>query len=171
MKNCLTYAILLLATSPFSYGQDSTQLKRTPYKLIVAVDKKFSYEEEIKATAYVLPNNVIQLYPGETIFVEVEQENGSIKRITAVEEIKNPAITLTISFTQTVKNNTHEMTMLKVMNPFSSQLTYKAAIFLLKQKKWVDTDVYPVGAHLSAFETWPDVITSIGLGDWAVKTN
>jgi hypothetical protein len=171
MRNLLIHSIAFLTISVYSYGQDTTQLKRIPYKLIVAVDKNTSYEEEIKATPYVLPNKTIQLYPGETVYIEVQQENGNIKSMTAVKEIKNPAITLTISFTQTARKNIHEMTMLKVVNPFSTQLTYKAKIFLLNPKKWVDTNVYPVEAGLSAFETWPDIITSIGLGDWVFKTN
>jgi len=163
--------IALLITSICAYGQDTTQLKRTPYKLIVAVDKNTTYEEEIRGTAYVLPNKTIQLYPGETVYIELKQVNGKIESMTAVNEIKDSTITITISFTQTVKKNVYEMTMLQVKNPFSRPLIYKAKIFLLTQKKWVDTDVYPVDAGLSAFETWPDIITSIGLGGWTFKTN
>jgi hypothetical protein len=168
---CLLSCIALLTISICANGQDTNQLKRTPYKLTVVVDKNTSYEEELKGTAYVLPNKTIQLYPGETIYIEVRQENGNIKSMTAVSEIKDPTITLTISFTQSVKKKVHELMMLQIKNPFSKQLIYKAKIFLLTQKKWVNTDVYPVEPQLSAFETWPDIITSIGLGDWTFKTN
>jgi hypothetical protein len=171
MRNIIICFITVLASSAYSFGQDTAQLKRSPYKLIVAVDKNNSYVEEIKATNYVLPNNTIQLYAGETVFIEIEQENGNIKSMKAISEIKNPAITLTISLTQTVKKKVHELTMLKVTNPFPTQLIYKAKIFLLAQKRWVDTDVYPVEPGLSGFETWPDIITSIGLGGWAFKKN
>ena len=164
-------SIALLTISICAHGQDTTQLKRTPYKLIVAVDRNTTYEEEIKGTAYVLPNKTIQLYPGETVYIEVKQVNGKIESMTAVSEIKDPTITVTISFTQSVQKKVHEMTMLQVKNPFASPLTYKAKIFLLTQKKWIDTNVYPVEPGLSAFETWPDIITSIGLGGWTFKTN
>lgn len=171
MRKILIHSIAVLVVSINALGQDSSLLKRTPYKLTVAVDKNTTYEEEIKNTPYVLPNNTIQLYPGETVYIEVRQENGSIKSITAVPEMKDPAITLTISFMQSVKKKVHEMSMLQIKNPFSSQLIYKAKIFLLTQKKWADTNVYPVEPRLSAFETWPDIITSIGLGDWTFKKN
>lgn len=167
MRYALLFTCIALMTiSIRSLAQDTTQLKRTPYKLTVAVDKKTTYEEDIKGTAYVLPNNTIQLYPGETVYIEVKQTDGNIESMTAVKEIRDPAITVTISFTQSAKKKVHEITMLQVKNPFSKPLTYKATIFLLKQKRWVDTNVYPVAAGLSAFETWPDIITSIGLGDW-----
>ena len=169
MKYIYIGLITLLSTSICSYAQDSTQLKRTPYKLTVAVDKKTFYEEQINETPYVLPDRTVQLYPGETVYIEVEQENGNIKSMTSVKEIKNPSITITITFSQNVKKNVHESTMLKIVNPFTYELIYKAKIFLLRQKKWGNTDVYPVEPGLSAIELWPDIITSIALGDWTFK--
>ncbi len=71
--------IFFFVRSSFIYCQDQTQLVRTPYKLKVVVTKDITYEEDIQATPYVLPKNTIQLYPGETIYVEVEQENERLK--------------------------------------------------------------------------------------------
>ena len=68
MKKNLIFSITLLAFSLCLYGQNSTQLKKTPYKLIVAVDKKSFYEEDLKEAAFVLPDKTVQLYPGETIY-------------------------------------------------------------------------------------------------------
>ncbi len=153
-----------------SHGQDTTQLIRPSYKLTVLVDKNYFYEEELKSTPYISPGKTVQIYPGETIFIEIEEDNGIIKSMTAVKEPVHPSKTLTISFIQSVKKKTHELMMLKVENPFSKNLIYRAKIFLLKQKKWVDTDVYPVGAGLSGYETWPDIITSIGLNDWQFQS-
>ena len=169
MKLKLFAIVVTLTTTCFAFGQDSTQLKRAPYKLTIAVDKKTAYMEDIKATPYVLPNKAIQLYPGETVFIEIEQENGVIKTVTAVKKNINPDKTLTISFTQSVNKKVHELTMLKIENPFPQDLIYSSKIFLLKQNRWTDTDVYPVHAKLAAFETWPDVIISIALGNWAFK--
>jgi hypothetical protein len=168
MKHTILFLFALITISLSSYGQDSTKLKRTPYKLTVVVDKKTVYEEDLKANPYVLPDNTVQIYPGETVYIEVEQENGVIKSMNAVKENTNPGKTLIIAFSQNVKKNVHESMTLKVTNPFSKKLIYKAKIFLLK-KNWVDTDVYPVEAGLSAFEIWSDIITSIGLGHWTFQ--
>lgn len=118
MKLKVIATALALSTTLFASGQDSTQLKRTAYKLKIAVDKKTVYEEDIKSTPYVLPNKALQLYPGETVFIEIEQENGVIKTVTAVDKIVNPEKTLKISFTQSVEKKVHELTMLKIENPF-----------------------------------------------------
>jgi hypothetical protein len=147
-------------------AQDTSALKRPAFKLTVAVDKKSFYSEEIKSGPYVMPDNTLQLYPGEIVYVEIDQENGVIKKIQAVPVMKDSAKTMTISFSQLVKERVHTMMMLKVANPFDLPLIYKARIFLLSQKNWVATEVYPVEPGLSGFETWPDIIISIGLGDW-----
>jgi hypothetical protein len=171
MRNIFVYSITLLTISVCSYGQDTTQLKRTPYKLTAAVDKHSTYEEEIKGTPYVLPDKTIQLYLGETVYFEVVQENGNIKSMTAVRGIKNPTTTLTISLTQDVKRKVHVSTVLHIKNPFADTLIYKPKTFLLKQKKWIDNIAYPIPPGLSSYTIWPDIITSIVLGDWTLKSN
>ena len=159
--------VLFFSSVPFnSTGQDSAILKRTPYTLRIDVDNINFYEDQIGATPYVFPNNGMQIYPGETIYVEVEQDKGVIKSMKAVKKINNPKTTLTIPFSQKSENNIHQMMMLKIQNPFPKNLTYEAKMFLLKQNKWFDTDVYPVMAGLSAFETWSDIIISLVLGIW-----
>ena len=84
----------------------------------------------------------------------------------AVPEIKDSAKTITIKFWQETKGKVHEMIMLKMINPFPYKFLYQARIYLLKQKRWVVTDVYPVEPGLAGFETWPDIITSIALNGW-----
>jgi hypothetical protein len=158
-----------LAILFYGSAQDTAQLKRTPYKLTVAVDKKTVYEEDINATPYVLPENTVQIYPGETVYLETHLENGTIKSMKAVKEITDSSKTLIVSFTQTVEKKVHQMMTLKIKNPFKKQLVYQASIYILKAKRWVQTDVLPVEPGLSGFETWPDVITSIGLGKWVLK--
>lgn len=166
-KSIVTFICLIISFNLF--GQDTSILRRAAYRLTVVVDDKSVYEENLKETPYVLPNQAIQLYPGETVFVEIEQMDGIIKTITAVKEIKDSSKTLTISFIQIAKMKIHESMMLKVENPFSYKLVYKTKIFLLRQNKWIDTEVYPVEAKLTGYETWPDIITSIGLGNWSFQ--
>lgn len=160
------HLIIMLSSTLFLHAQDSTGLKRPAYKLKVAVDKKSYYEEEIKSTPYILPDTTIQLYPGETIYVEVTEENGMIKNMFAVPVIRDSAKTITISFWQETEGKVNSMMMLKVINPFPYQLIYKAGIYLLKQKKWVVTDVNPVEKNLSGYEIWYDIIISIALNGW-----
>ncbi|MDP9040798.1 MAG: hypothetical protein M3N30_02375 [Bacteroidota bacterium] len=166
IRSILLLSILFSAITLRTYSQDTIPLKRAAYKLNVAVDNESFYAQDIKEAPYVLPDKTIQLYPGETVYIEVEQENGTIKNLKAVNEIKDSSKTVIISFSQTVKKRVHENMMLKVNNPFPYQLIYEARIFRLVQKKWGVTDVYPVEAGLYGIEIWHEVIISIALSDW-----
>ena len=169
MKKLLLLSLLFCQCSLLSLAQDSTLLKRQPYKLKVMVDKKNLYEEDLKESPYVWPDNTIQLYPGEKLFAEAEIKDGAIVKITAVKENTNPEKTLTISFTQVAEGKIHQQMMLKISNPFDKTLTYAASIYLLNHNKWVKTSVIPVAPGLSSYESWPDVILSIGIGNWAFE--
>ena len=84
---CLRYMrmflnlVMLLSVTLFVHAQDTTGLKRPAYTLQVAVDKKSYYEKNIKSTPYILPDTTIQLYPGETVYIEVNEENEVIKKM------------------------------------------------------------------------------------------
>lgn len=165
-----TIALLICALTSFSVlqAQDTAQLTRKPYTLTMAVDKKNVYEQQVPEAPFIhYPENTIQLFPGETLYVEIEQTDGVIKSMKAVKEITDSSKTITIAFYQVAEKNIHKSMMLKVQNPFPYQLSYGATMFLLKQKKWYPTDVWPVQPKLIGYETWGDIITSIGLAKWS----
>ncbi len=166
MKHVFFLFTLVFGIFFFGKAQDTTRLTRTPYKLKVAIEKNAAYEEDIKATPYVFDSNNVQLYPGETVFVETEVDNGIIKSMKAVKENANPAKTIIISFSQTAKKGVHQMMMLKVTNPFTQTLVYNAKFMPLKGSKFLETDVLPVQAGISGFETWQEIITAIVLNGW-----
>ena len=168
MKLFLTLVCFL----PFlnSIAQDSNVVKeRAAFKLRIEVDKNSVYESDIPASPYLNGPNVLQLYPGEKVFIEVEQTEGTISSLKVVRENKHPEKTLEISFAQNAEKRKHQNMMLSIKNPFEKDLTYSAIINLMPSKKWVNTNVLPVQAGLSGFEMWPDLIISIGLAEWAFK--
>jgi hypothetical protein len=169
MKKSILFFAFTIASALTSICQEESVLLRQPYRLKVAVDKSTTYEEDLPARPYLFPNNAIQIYPGETVFIEVEIAQDTVKSMRAVKQISDSAKTITVSFAQNVKNSKHEMMMLTVYNPFQKQLSYDAKIYLLKYKKWVDTDVIPVSGGLSGIEMWPDLIVSMALGNWQFK--
>ena len=71
MKQISCLLLFLLSFSFKSPSQDTTIFKRTPYTLKIDVDKETFYEDNIGGTAYIFPNNGMQIYPGETIYVVV----------------------------------------------------------------------------------------------------
>ena len=168
-----TFYVLLLSLTPiFAFSQENNDLpERKPFVLKVPVDKSSVYVDTIKATPFIVHADIIQIYPGETIYVEAEEANGIIKSLKTVKENKNPNRTITISFTQVLENGVHQTMMLKANNPFKKNLNYSAKISIMNSKNWVNTDVLPIRPGLSTFETWPNVIVSIALYDWKLANN
>lgn len=168
----MKHIIIALLSAGFVFlqadAQDTAVLKRKPYHLVLRYDKQTDYEEDLKETPYLNPGNTLQLYPGETVYLEVTLQNGKIASMKAVPENRNPDKTILVSFEQTIANGVHENVTLKVKNPFPKPLIYEARIFMFKIKKWVPTDVYPVDPGLFGIEIWPDFITSIGLNGWTL---
>ena len=156
-------------TTAICFGQTNDLPQRDAFKLNIAVDDTNFYSADINASAYVLPDNTIQLYPGETIFVEVEMVKNEIKSMKTVKENLHPEKTLIISFSQQTERKIHKGMMLKVENPFDQKLEYKANMFLMKYNKWAPTNVLPVQAKLTSNETWYDLIVTIALSVWIFK--
>jgi hypothetical protein len=168
----LTATTLLLAsilTSVQCFGQSNDLPRRDSFALNLAVDEVNFYQDEVKSSSYILPDNTIQIYPGEKIFVEMELDGTKIKSMKTVKENLNPTKTVTITFTQQTDGKQHKGMMLKIENPFNYELDYKAAMYLLKYNKWAPTDVSPVRAKIASYETWTDIIITLGLSDWTFK--
>jgi hypothetical protein len=151
------------------FGQNENDLpQRQPYKLKLPVDKNFVYEMDVPESPYVVNRNIVQIYPGETIYLEAETSSDTLV-LTSVKEIKYPEKTIVISCTQTVNKGKHERIILKVTNPFDKPLLYSATMFLMKTNKWVQTDVLPVEPKIASFEMWPDIVVTFGLSDWRLS--
>lgn len=167
MKLILKILLLCILDSfGLSAQIDNNNNQRKAFKLTLAVDDQYFYESEIEASSYLNGPNILQIYPGEVIYIEVIQKDGVISNLKCVKTNIHPENTLEISFTQKSANNKHEMMLLKVVNPFTMDLSYSANMFLMSYNKWAKTNILPVKAKLTSYETWPDVIVTLALSDW-----
>jgi hypothetical protein len=164
-----TLILSFFFTTAICFGQSNDLLERNAFKLNIAVDDTNFYSDDIKAAAYILPENTIQLYPGESIFVEIELSDNEIKSMKTVKANLHPEKTLGISFSQQTNGKIHKGMMLKIENPFNKKIEYKANMFLMKYNKWAPTSIQPIQPKLSSYETWSDLIVTIALAGWEFK--
>jgi hypothetical protein len=155
----------LLSVTVFS----EEPLMRNSFELMLNVDSESIYKAQIEESTYVLKGNTVQIYPGEMIFLEAEEDNGVIKSVKAVKENIYPEKTIEITFGQQSEEKIHKAMMLSVKNPFKQQLEYKAYIFLMKYNKWVLTTTKAVKPGLVSYEIWPDIIVTMILNEWKLK--
>jgi hypothetical protein len=166
MKLILTIATII--SLQLSHAQN-LKPTRDAFTLKLAVDGEKVYEEDLKSSAYFPRTGLLQIYPTETLNIEVEIKADTIFSMQVVKENLNPDKTIEIVFSQTVKNNKNELMMLKVSNPFEKELSYKARMYMVGNEKWVRTSIMPIPPKLSGYETWPNVIISLALYDFMLK--
>lgn len=165
----LIIVFIFLFVNAITFGQTNDLPNREPFTLKLMVADTTFYQMEVKSTPYILPSNHVQIYPGEKILMEIELKENEIVSMKSVKENLNPEKTIIITFTQQVDEKKHKFMMLALNNPFGMQLEYKANMYLMKHEKWAATHVLPVGAKLSAYESWPDIIVTMELFGWKFK--
>jgi hypothetical protein len=171
IKKANTMKIRTLLTSllsviyVYSNGQNENNY-REEFILKIPVDGKKFYEQKVEKTPYFVREKILQIYPGENIFIEVEKTKNEITKMKVVKENLNPEKTISVKFSQEVKERKSEYMMLQIVNPFEKDLEYKALMFIVGHDQWIETNVLPIHSKLTGIEMWNDVIISIVLSDW-----
>lgn len=168
MKTRTFLTILLCTSFAFVFGQNE-KTNRDEFTLRLPVNGEQFYEQKVEKSPYFVKENVLQIYPGEKLFIEVETAKSEIISMKVVKDNLNPQKTILIEFTQAAKDRKSESMMLKIVNPFDKDLEYKAMMYIVGHDKWINTNVYPVRAKLTSFEMWRDVIITLVLTDWKFK--
>lgn len=146
------------------YGQVSQQSNiRPPFDLKLFVNDSVFYEAPIKESQYIINDTLIQIFPGEKLFIECEIQYNKLVNFKVVPKIRDKNRTMVIEFHQEINGKNHEQMMLTIENPFQKNLHYNAMINLMNQSRWRKTSVVQVLPGLSSIEMWPDIITSIAL--------
>jgi hypothetical protein len=167
MKSSLKLLLALLFCSFVSTAQTGDGIfHRTAYKLKVAVDPGHYYEEDIEASPYIIEPNILIVYPGEVVFMEIDEKDGVISGMRCVKTIKHPEKTLKVRFTQEVAKGRHEIMALEIANPFERELSYDANLMVMNSRKWVKAPVSRINPKSQTSEMWPDIVTSIALSGW-----
>jgi hypothetical protein len=168
MKLSAVLTLILSLTFGYTFAQNEKP-DRDEFTLKLPVDGEQFYEQKVEKTPYFVKENVLQIYPGEKVFVEVETKKKKITSMQVVKENLAPEKTIEIALIQNTKDGKSQSMMLNIVNPFKYDLEYKAMMFIVGHNQWINTSVLPVKAKLAVYETWQDVIITIVLSDWTLK--
>jgi len=161
-------SLLLVFCSTMVLAQND-QPMREAYRLSIAANVTQQYGMEVKATPYFVKEKVLQLFCGESVFVECEVEGDSISSMKVVTQNLNPKKTIVIKFTQDSSDRKNIITSLNIENPFDRDLIYEAGMYTPISQQWKSTSVIPIRANLQSFETWPHAIITLVLDHWHFK--
>ena len=132
----------------------------------ILIDDGSVYELNVAQGPIIIRDTILQVYPGDKFYLEVDPIKNKLFSYKVVGEIKDKSKTITIEFKQITEGKKHKQMMLAISNPFERPLHYVSSIYLLEHNKWAKTKVMPVDAGKTAYEMWPDIITSISIGSF-----
>ena len=161
MKRICTLLVISLCLINIIFAQDNND--RDSFELVLAVDEEQYFSAKIDKSQYIIRDKIIQIFPGEKIYIEADVLNNDLINLKRVDSVSNPEKTMNIEFKQVCDERKHKYMMLFIENPHTKKLHYSVKICLIKYGKWVSTDVYDVEAGKSNYEMWPDLISSITL--------
>lgn len=162
------FFLLTSLFSTYSFAQNTKEF-REEFTLKIPVDSVQFYQQEVPKSKYFVQEGVLQIFPGENLFVETETEGNKITSMKVVKENLNPTKTIEVKFYQTTKGRKHEQMMLEVKNPFDKELHYDAMMYIVGYKDWIKTSIIPIKSKLMNFEMWNDVIITLFLSNWRIK--
>ena len=147
---------------------DTSGAQRQAHPLTLAIESRAVYTYSIPPGPFITQNDTLQLYPGDTAFVEIQKKGDSITSLKAVKQNNHPEKTLTISFQQVVEKGFHQNMALKIDNPFNKNLQCNMQAAIIMQKKWQSMDMInaPVG---TSYITWPQIILGVKLYAWSFE--
>lgn len=164
--NALTLLVLFMIHVTDAYGTDlPSDTNFAPgKKVVLIINKENSYEIDFPARPYVV-DDLVNLIPGEAIFIEARVQGKKLVKLKQVEKISNPEKTIEIQFKQN-QDRASPFMVLSVKSPFQHPLKYVAKIQILGQQEFSKTDTLPVAPRLVSYESWPEPVTRILLGNF-----
>ena len=143
-------------TSPLPLTELCKQVFCRAPSVRLRVDAERVFEQRIDtAVPVLLPNGWVSIYPGETIYLEVQLEGDKLGLLRAVPKVEKPQTTLVLTFEQLADKT--DM-MLKVTNPLPVDVRFSIGFMDLESDRIRATSSCPVYAGKALFEHWPHPI-------------
>lgn len=108
----------------------------------------------------------VYLYPGQALYVEADEVDGKLVNLRVVPAMVHPEKTLILGLQQNGGNGGEGM-MFSIQQPFDRPLKYRAQVMDFDSPgAFKQTSTCPVIAKGGGYETWPEPITQMMVGEF-----
>jgi hypothetical protein len=138
---------------------------RIPHNVSIRVDRDRKFEVVLPKAPFYF-QGVASIALGETLYLKADTVTaaGPLLSYAPANDDSSRTITLTASI---LEISGKAGTLLKVTNPFSKPLTYRALVHAPGANRFEYTSTCPVGPGLTNYESWPYPIVQLALTDFA----
>ena len=158
MKAAISLVAVGLSLS-FAIAQEPPKAPGADPNIRPAGDVTLKFERKIEVPEIKrFEGGVLELFPGDTVHLEFENDGGKLVRPRVVEEVKEPTRTITFAMTQDAST-----TMLsrntKIQQTVAMDCTHRA----IGSEEFSPTNLNPTEKGLSAFDSWPNSVWMLRL--------
>jgi hypothetical protein len=147
-------------------GLCRTTLCRKPTLIRLTLSEGEFFEMTPALPTPILAGDLVTVYPGETVMIEAKEENDNLVELAAVSKINHPNRTLVFKFSQEPTIGDGTGMLLVVNNPFSGILKYRLGMMVPSSEDIYSTNVCPIHAGKSSYESWPHPIFQVVATDF-----
>lgn len=164
MKTPLTFLFLAFFGSP-ALGQENPNNANPDPNIRPAGDVVLKFERKIEVPEIKrFDGGVLEIFPGDTVHLEFEDEGGKLVRPKVVAEVKNPKRTITFAMTQN-----SSMTMLTRKTAIQQTVAMDCTNRGLGSEEFSPTNLNPTEKGMSAFDSWPNTVWILRLSNIEVS--
>jgi hypothetical protein len=136
---------------------------RPPFTLNLHIDNEQYYQERFDETPYVIEGGV-NLFKGDRFGVTLNVENAAVRAVAYQANIE--AADITFDFNQRAERGGKAMMVLTIRNRTNHTILIDALMTVPGQQNAHATNLLPVGAGLTNYESWPHPIVQLLLFDF-----
>lgn len=164
--NKTIFEFWVLFTFPLYIIAQNKITVRDSFNLTLMIDETSFFESLVEESPYFIKNDILTIYPTESLNIEVNIKNDSISTLNVVKNVINPDKTIQVNFTQFREGRNNLGMVLKIKNPFDKYLIYKAARLMVDNGRVLPSNVLPIPPGKEGVEIWEDIIFCLYIGDW-----
>lgn len=143
---------------------------RKPYRLVVYIDSTKYYGQDIDSTPFFGTNNLLQLFTGEQVFIEVETNGKKIVSMKSVSGIRYPEKTIVLELEQKSSVAKSESISLVVTNPFKRKLVFNLEHYDFNLKDWITDTPFTIGPKNQERKVWKDqIVITVLINEWKLE--
>ena len=166
MKLTSTLLVFLLAAT-FGRAQEKKVVSQVDANVRPAgeVVLKFERKIEIPEIKRLSADGVLELFPGDIVHLEFEDDGGKLVRPKVVAEVKEPSRTMTFKMTQD-----ESITMLSRTSKIQKTVAVDCLHRGLGSEDFFPTNLRPTEKGLGSFDSWPNSVWIIRLSNIEVTS-
>ncbi len=161
--------LILLCSASFDAFSQTYKPYREAYLQAMYVDSSHYYGQELDSTPFIGKDNILQLYTGETLFLEAVINNKQLSSIRSIEHDSLHKPSFEVDLIQQAKGVMHSSVTLSITNNLKKDVWVMVSAFEIGKTDWTEDKPLYIPKGKTATVVWKEPIASALISEWKFK--